>query len=88
MSCEDFQEWPSLCSTYQLQKLNKDKPLLKNMFQIKAKRGLTHLLYTELFDDNEKELHFVDKKAVNILYQKPKAKENNRGIPAERKNNI
>lgn len=73
---------------YQLKKINTNKPLLKNMSTVRAQRGCTYLSYTEFFEGTEKELHFVGKKNLNVIQQKPCMQEKDRGINEDRKKNI
>lgn len=91
MQFEDFREWPTLTLNFQLQKLNDDKTLIKNITIITARKGATNLFYQESFGDTEKELHFLPTKyfrPVEAILEKPRSLENNRGITHQRKETI
>ena len=90
MTHSDFSEWPNLTSAYQLQKLSAEnqRPLLKDICEITAKRGFKYLFYRTKYGGPENELHFLMKKYVNSTIQAPKRLGKNRGITKERKETI
>ncbi|CAH1110678.1 unnamed protein product [Psylliodes chrysocephalus] len=87
MSFRNFKKWPSLTTDYQIKKLNPVKPLLKNMVEITAKRGETHLYYKEKFNGGSKILFFIPKTKLSMLAEAQENSED-RGITDKRKQTI
>lgn len=87
MKCSDFKHWPNMTTNYQIQKLNKNRPLLKEIVTIEARRDSRSLFYKKCFKEVEyQELNILSKK--NILFKEPECYTSNRGISAERKNKL
>lgn len=86
MEFKDFRYWPSLTTNYQLNKLNKDRPFLKEIVLVQARRGSRLLYFKTEFDADYGELNILPKKCA--LLKEPKSHERNRGIAAERKRKI
>lgn len=87
MKFNDFKNWLTLTTPYQLQKLNKDRPLLKQVVTIITKRGFTNLFYKEDIHGEEKELHFIPKSKQSQISEAVSRSEN-RGIDEVRKKTL
>ncbi|KAG5900557.1 hypothetical protein JTB14_022864 [Gonioctena quinquepunctata] len=88
MKIENFFEWQDLSSKYKLQRIS-PKPYLHDMVFVQFQRNKKSLWYKNKFSDEPLELNFLTAK----YYSKsniPKAaqRNRNRGISAERKNNL
>lgn len=60
MNFKDFKHWPNFTTNYQIQKLNKNRPLLKDIVLIQARRGNKTLFFKECFEENSfKELSIL-----------------------------
>ncbi|CAH0547321.1 unnamed protein product [Brassicogethes aeneus] len=87
MNFSDFKHWPNLTTNYQLQKINKNRPLLKDIAVLEARRGSKCLYYKTSFKDVEyKELNMLSKK--NTSLKDPENHTTDRGVSSERKNQI
>lgn len=85
----DFRKWPDWVSLYQLNKASSsNRPLLKDMSVVIARRGSRVLYYKTDFDGAEQELQFLMKKYLKGPLPKPEAYIKNRGISAQRKTTI
>lgn len=90
MCSQDFREWGSLASSYQLQKMSADKsrPMLKDLCEVVVKRGHKQLFCKTSWREEQKELHFLNKKYLKSSLEPPQPQSSNRGITRERKTTI
>lgn len=94
MNLADFRKWPDLASLYQMKKIrtgngDANRPLLRDISVIIARRGFTNLFYKTDFESEEKELHFIAKKFLKPgSISAPTSSTTFRGIGQKRKDSI
>ncbi|CAH1106750.1 unnamed protein product [Psylliodes chrysocephalus] len=67
MNFSDFKHWPILTTNYQLQKLNQNRPLLKDIAVLEARRGSKCLYFkTSSEDDDYQELNMLSKNNTTL----------------------
>lgn len=87
MKFSDFKHWPNFATNYHIQKLNKNRPLLKDIVLIEGRRGSRNLFYKSCFKELEyQELHVISKK--NFVFKEPESHTSDRGITSERKHKL
>lgn len=88
MKPSDFYDWKDQSSIYKINK-QQPRPYLNEMVQVTATKGLKILHQRNNFNEPlQKELNFLFAKHTKNPLQLPEARENARGVPKEKKDDI